>query len=81
MKCLVLISIFVYSQNCYAQIKISGTILNEKNKPVYGASISIKDSYDGATSDSTGKFYFITTEKGKQILLETAIGIKTSPTP
>jgi len=76
MKCLVLISIFVYSQNCYAQIKISGTILNEKNKPVYGASISIKDSYDGATSDSTGKFYFITTEKGKQILLVTAIGYK-----
>ncbi|HYH16468.1 MAG TPA: TonB-dependent receptor, partial [Flavisolibacter sp.] len=42
-----------------------------------GASISIKDSYDGATSDSAGRFVFKTTDKGDQILIVSAIGYKT----
>ena len=40
-----------------------------KKQPVPGASITLKDTYDGTTSDSSGNFKFSTTEKGDHILL------------
>lgn len=61
-----------------AQSKISGNITDSKGKPLASASVSLKDSYDGATSDSTGKFSFATGEKGKFILLVSAVGYKTN---
>src|SRR5688572_3421544 len=54
--------------------KISGTVKDTKSKPIAGASISLKDTYDGAVSDSLGNFSFTTTEKGEQILVITAVG-------
>lgn len=59
----------------HAQIIISGIIKDNKS-PVGGASIVIKDSYDGAISDSTGRFSFRTTEKGGQTLVVSAVGYK-----
>src|SRR5829696_5939463 len=59
-----------------AQTEIAGRIKDNKGNPIVAASITIKDSYDGATSDSTGKFRFTTTEKGQKILIVTAIGYK-----
>ncbi len=59
-----------------AQILVSGTVKDAKNHPIAGATISIKDSYDGATSDSLGNFSFKTTEKGEQVLVISAIGYK-----
>lgn len=59
------------------QVNISGKIKDQKGKPVSGASISIKDSYDGGTSDSTGSYSFKTTEKGSKVLSATSIGFKT----
>lgn len=56
--------------------KIRGTVKDPKGVPVAGASIAIKDSYDGATADSTGRFSFTTTEKGEQVLQVTAVGYK-----
>ena len=40
-----------------AQVTISGKTINSKNKVLSGVSISIKNSYDGATSDSTGNYF------------------------
>ena len=60
----------------YAQNVVSGNIKTSRNKPVAGASISIKDTYDGATTDSTGKFSFTTSEKGEYILQVSSIGYK-----
>src|SRR4030095_15079960 len=59
-----------------AQTTISGKVKDNKGKPVAGASIAIKDSYDGGTSDSLGHFKFTTNEKGGQLLLITSIGYK-----
>lgn len=56
--------------------KITGTVKDPKGAPIVGASIAIKDSYDGATADSSGRFSFITSEKGAQVLLVTAVGYK-----
>jgi hypothetical protein len=59
-----------------AQYVVSGVVRDNKT-PINGASIAIKDSYDGATTDSTGKFSFRTTEKGEQTLVVSVIGYKT----
>lgn len=64
-------------QSLSAQVTIKGVIRDNKNNPIAGASITIKDSYDGATSDSTGKYSFKTTEKGSQLLVISNIGYKT----
>ncbi|MGN6248317.1 MAG: TonB-dependent receptor [Ginsengibacter sp.] len=58
------------------QTKISGRITDTKNHPLEGVSITIEDSYDGATSDSTGNFSFVTSEKGTQTITATASGYK-----
>ena len=61
-----------------AQVTIKGVVKDNKNTPVTGASITIKDSYDGTTTDSTGHYSFKTYEKGQQVLLVTSIGYKSS---
>ena len=59
---------------CKAQTLVSGTVKDNKGHPVRGASIAIKDSYDGATSDSTGNFHFRSSEKGSFVINVTNIG-------
>src|SRR6185437_5135465 len=57
-----------------AQTTITGTVKDGKGHPIRGASVTIKDSYDGATVDSLGNFRFQTTEKGTFTLVTTNIG-------
>lgn len=59
-----------------AQVNISGTVKDGKGKPIAGASISIKDSYDGSTSDSTGNYAFKANDKGARIIVFSSIGFK-----
>jgi vitamin B12 transporter len=59
-----------------AQTQFSGTVKDGKGKPLSGASIAIKNSYDGATTDSLGRFHFSSTEKGNVSLLVSSIGYK-----
>ncbi|HEY6900488.1 MAG TPA: TonB-dependent receptor [Puia sp.] len=65
----------------HAQTTVSGTVKDGKGHPLRGASITIKDSYDGATADSLGNFHFKTTEKGAMTLLVTNIGYNTVEQP
>lgn len=58
------------------QVTLKGLVKDNKGKPVAGASISLKDTYDGATSDSSGRFSFRTTEKGAHTLTVTSIGYR-----
>jgi vitamin B12 transporter len=60
--------------------RINGTVKDTKGVPVPGASIAVKDSYDGGTSDSSGRFSFATTEKGTLTVVVTAIGYKSVET-
>ena len=59
-----------------AQTVLAGTVKNHKGAAVAGASITLKDTYDGATTDSAGTFRFATTETGDQLLLVSAYGYK-----
>jgi vitamin B12 transporter len=64
-----------------AQTRISGTVKDGKGHPVRGASVTIKDSYDGATVDSLGNFHFQSVEKGNFTLVITNIGYNTVEQP
>lgn len=63
--CRILFFAFLFSTNSgIAQVKISGKIIDNHNNPLAGISVSILNSYDGATSDSLGNYSFNTGEKG-----------------
>ena len=76
MKRVLALLILISTLSAKAQVKVSGKIIDNKGKPVSGVSISLKDTYDGATTDSIGNFSFITSEKGKQILETSIIGYR-----
>lgn len=59
-----------------AQVIISGKVVDNKNKSLAGVSIALKNTYDGATTDSSGNFTFTTTEKGEQILQASSSGYR-----
>ncbi|HEX8333235.1 MAG TPA: TonB-dependent receptor [Segetibacter sp.] len=73
-KILTLLSAILISNCLFAQVKISGTVKDGKGKAIAGVSITIKDTYDGATTDSTGRFAFRTAEKGTRTFQFTSIG-------
>lgn len=64
-----------------AQQTISGTVVDEKNKPISGANIFIDGTYDGASSDEKGNFNFQTTASGNQTLVISSLTFETSKTP
>lgn len=77
----VFLFLFILLNELGAQTTVSGVVRDAKGSALPGASLSIKDSYDGSTSDSTGRFSFQTTEKGQRILSVTAVGYKSIEQP
>jgi vitamin B12 transporter len=72
-----LIALFIVtSVSAAGQVRISGKITDTRGKLLRGVSITIKNAYDGATSDSAGIYSFITSETGKQVLEATSTGYK-----
>lgn len=59
----------------HAQTIISGKV-TDKKKPLRGVNVVLKDTYDGATTDSLGNYSFKTTEKGEYTLAVTSSGYK-----
>jgi hypothetical protein len=60
-----------------AQTTIFGTVSTTKGERVVGANVVIEGTYDGATTDTLGRFSFKTTEKEAQRLVVTFIGTDT----
>ncbi len=65
---------FLYSQ---AQVKVSGTVFKNPEQPVPGVNLFLQGTYDGATSDSLGRFSFTTGSSGAQTLIASYIGLET----
>ncbi len=59
------------------QSTISGTITDDNKIPVTGANVYLDGTYDGASTDETGRFSFETTESGTQNLIISMIGFET----
>lgn len=60
----------------FAQVTISGKVKDNKGRPVTAATITLKDTYDGAVADSMGNYRFTTTERGTYLLQFTCAGYK-----
>lgn len=69
------------SFSALAQSVISGKVVDEKGKPVAGASVYLDNTIDGGTADSTGSFQFTTEEKGDQTLMATEVGHENAGMP
>lgn len=59
-----------------AQVTISGTITDSRGEPVPGANIILESTYDGASSDSEGRFSFTTEETGDHNLTIRFVGYR-----
>lgn len=77
MKRLLFLLLLTAVGSANAQVLVKGTVTDNKNKPLAGASIVLKDTYDGATTDSLGNFSFSTAEQGNFILEATLTGYST----
>ncbi len=64
-----------------AQYKISGTVVNEKDKPLKGVSVYLDNTIDGGTTDSLGIFRFTTSEKGNQTIVASEISHENAGLP
>lgn len=60
----------------FSQSRISGTVIDVQGKPIPGANVFIKDSYDGSSTDANGKFSFSTDETGEKIISVTFLGFE-----
>jgi vitamin B12 transporter len=81
MRIIFLATVLFISALATAQTKISGKIKDNRNLPLRGVSITIKDSYDGGTSDSLGNYSFTTDEKGEKILEATLLSYRSFSRP
>jgi hypothetical protein len=59
-----------------AQTKIEGGVKDGKMRPLIGASIAVKNGYDGAITDSAGNYHFTTTDQGTDTLIFSLTGYK-----
>jgi CarboxypepD_reg-like domain len=64
-----------------AQYKISGTVIDDKGKPVRGANVYLENTIDGGTADSMGVFRFTTSEKGNQTIVASEVSHETGGLP
>jgi len=78
MKILKLTSLFIFVFTLtQAQTKISGILKSSKGIRVANANITLKNTYDGTSTDSLGRFVFSTTETGLKTLQFSALSFET----
>ncbi len=77
MKHLQYIIIFLISISSFCQTKISGIVTDKKNTPLAGVNIYLEGTYDGASTNEKGEFYFETTEKNTQTLIASMMSYET----
>lgn len=70
------VSVFI-SSGVFSQTVIRGWVKDSKMKPLAGASIAVKNGYDGAVADSAGNYSFSTTDKGSDTIIITIAGYDT----
>jgi hypothetical protein len=64
-----------------ATTRLSGTVLDAAGRPLPGANVFLKTTFDGATTDSLGRFAFTTDARGTLPLVTTLIGYELQEAP
>ncbi|RRQ46975.1 TonB-dependent receptor [Chryseobacterium sp. SC28] len=65
---ILLLLTFLISIRVWSQITVSGQVIF-KNKALKDINVTLKDTYDGATTDDKGNYSFSTAESGDKILV------------
>ncbi len=71
---LFLMAVQVHADNLYSQATISGLVTDSNKNPVIGANVYLQGTYDGSSTDVTGRFTFSTTKTGIVTLVASFIG-------
>lgn len=69
--------LLILSTTIFGQTTISGLVADRKGNSVIGANIYLEGTYDGSSSDSNGRFSFITFEQGTHTLIVSFISYET----
>ena len=77
MKNIITLLAFFCCSFILAQTTVSGSITDSKNKPIFGANVYLKGTYDGASTNEKGEFNFTTEEKGVQTLVISFVSFET----
>lgn len=77
MKNIIAVLLLLIATQLTAQTLISGTVTDKKANPIVGANVYLQNTYDGATTDSEGKFSFETKKKGMQTVIVSYLSFKT----
>ena len=73
---LLLLSTLILRMGAICQTSISGTVSQKNGGSLPGASIYLRDTYDGTSSDANGAFNFRTSKNGKCVLMVTLLGFE-----
>lgn len=76
MKYILLIFLFLFPINSFSQTVVKGKVTDKRNNPIPLANVYIKDTYDGASTDTLGNFKITTFEEGEFTLIVSYIGYK-----
>jgi len=79
-KLLFLIAVFFAFQSLYAQVKVSGIIVDEQNDPIPYTNVIFKGSTKGTISDENGRFY-LQADKSYKELEVSFVGFQTKIIP
>jgi CarboxypepD_reg-like domain len=77
MRHLFFLPLCFWASATFSQNNLSGKILDEKKQPLPGASIFLKGTYDGSSTDTTGFFSFKTAQTDTGTLVISFIGYLT----
>lgn len=80
-KIILTILVMLAANALWAQVVVKGRVTDKSGNPLKGASVTIRGSIDGTSSDSTGTFRFKTKRKGEQVLVVSYIGCETYQSP
>ncbi len=61
--------VLLFALTAKSQITVKGRVTDNKRNPLIGISVGIKDSYDGGTSDSGGRYAFRLSDKADSIII------------
>ena len=74
---LILLAIIFLSGNIYSQYSLIGKIIDNSGQPVIGASVFLKESSSGSSSDINGQYSIQNIDKGNYNLTISIVGFKT----
>lgn len=78
---ILIILLLLFTSAALGQTRITGRVTDNKKQGIPNASIALKNTYDGAITDSAGYFRISTMEKGALILVASATGYETKEQP